>query len=613
MQNWRNNLNATFFIVKKYANILYLKNIQGGRSVKQLSLRTKLYIFLLIVLVPLLGFQFWGIFNQYHAAVNLELNANYEFADNVSSAFVLYLQNLWNIEQSIGASIVGGKQEWASEEIEKNLRYFLTIHPTIRSLSWIDPTGKIIADTSLSKNLDEISDYLFYKEIISGENEVVSDLITNSYGNEMTIAVARGIYQNRTLLGIIVAYLNIEKLDLILPLKTDKTDYFGIVDGKGMIIYQNGNLGLTYEQRRSNSSLAQLVLQKKPVISRNYFKDINGQEHLGASLPIPETGWTSFATAEINNVLTKIRSDTNQDIIILLLIGIIVTIVYGILIGDHFLKPLVKIQKTSLAISQGDLNARVGLEGSSELGTTGQIFDQMADRIQQLEVSRTRFLQTAAHELRNPMAGIKGILSLILHRIGNGKPINDMSNMFQIMEREIDRLSNLLNQILEAFRTQKESGMLSLDLKKTNLIEIIDSASKPFQFSERCKFIHDSINEDPVYIYGDFIRLEEVFRNLLSNAIKYSPEESEVLITLTVKDDHALVTIQDFGIGIPQSQLHGIFECLYRGSNLGKQDPGGMGLGLYICKEIINSHVGSIWAESVEGVGSTFFVKLPLY
>lgn len=603
-----------FLFVKKYSDILYLKNIQGGRSVKQMSLRTKLYIFLLIVLIPLLIFQLWGVFNKYHEAVNIELNSSYEFADMVSSTFTLYLENLWNLQQSIGYSIIDSKQELTPEEIEKNLRYFVSIHPAIQSLSWVDPTGLITANTSFNKNRSKINDYRFYQQIIAGENEVVSDLITYSYGNEMTIAVARGIRQNRTLLGIIVACLNIEKIDLIIPMEIDQQiDSFGIIDSQGMIIYQNGNLGLTYEQRHSNNSLAQLALQGQPVISRNYFQDTNGQDHLGASLPIPHTGWVSFATAARDNVLADIRSDTNRDIIILLLIGIIAIVVYGILIGDHFLKPLVKIQKTALAISQRDLNARVNLIGSSELVTTGQIFDQMAERIQQLEVSRTRFLQTAAHELRNPMAGIKGILSLILHRIGEGKPLTDMSNMFQTMEREIDRLSNLLNQILEAFRTQKESRILNLDLKRINLIEVIDSATKPFQFSERCKFIYDSILQDTVTIYGDFIRLEEVFRNLLSNAIKYSPEESEVLITLTIQNDHALVTIEDFGIGIPESQLQGIFECLYRGSNLGNRDPGGMGLGLYISKEIINSHVGSIWAESQEGVGSTFFVKLPLY
>ncbi len=576
---------------------------------KQLSLRAKLYILIMTVLIPLLILQLVNLLTRYETAMENELQASKDYADTLSISFTHHFQYLWNAELAIGNHLINSKYSFTPEDIDKYLRQFLNLHPVIREFSWISPDGQVIANTysNTAKNTQD-SDY--YQHIISGEEIHISDLYTTNSG-ELSIASARGIKRNGNLVGIIVAYIDIDKIGMLLPSqKRNDTVSFGLIDSQGKIIYQNTNLGLTIEQRDiPEDSPAWLSLQGQPVTSQDY----NGQGRIGASVPINGFGWAAFTTTSVNEVLEGARADTNRDIIVLMLIGIIITLVYGLLIGDHFLKPLMRLQKAALAISKGDLTARANLEGNDELATTGKIFDQMADRIQHLEVSRTRFLQTAAHELRNPMAGIKGILSLILRRFQTGKPLTDMTNMFEIMEREIDRLSDLLNQILEAFRTQRENGMLTLDLKRVNLLDIIDSAMKPFQISKSCKLITDSNIDKTIWILGDFIRLEEVFRNLLSNAIKYSPDDSEVFVTVQVEEDHALVTVQDHGIGIPKEQLEGIFECFYRASNLEKRDPGGMGLGLYICKEIIDSHVGSIWAESEEGVGSTFYVKLPLY
>ncbi len=225
---------------------------------------------------------------------------------------------------------------------------------------------------------------------------------------------------------------------------------------------------------------------------------------------------------------------------------------------------------------------------------------------------RTKFLQIAAHELRNPMAGLKGILSLIQRRINLGKPIDDLQQLHQLMEQEIDRLAFLLDEILEAFRIQE--GQLILKRQRVNLIEVINSALAPLKVSQdKHRFVFEENMGGTVWVFGSSPRLEEVIRNLLINAVKYSPADSEIVIKTALKNNRVIVSIRNYGCGIPKTQLTKIFEGFFRGTNLSHHtDPGGLGLGLYICRDIIQRHNGRIWAESEEGKDATFYIELPL-
>ncbi len=229
---------------------------------------------------------------------------------------------------------------------------------------------------------------------------------------------------------------------------------------------------------------------------------------------------------------------------------------------------------------------------------------------QEREQSRTRFLQIAAHELRNPMAGVKAIVSLLKRRVAAGRPLGDLTQQMDVISHEVDRLSALLNEILEAFRLQE--GRLTLRSENLNLTAVLTSALQPFRASQdQHRFILEQPAPGAAWVLGDATRLEEVFRNLISNAAKYSPDGGDVHIRMELEPGRALVSVTDTGLGIPADQQDKIFQGFFRASNLAGRDPGGMGLGLYICREIIQGHRGRIWVESTEGKGATFYVELP--
>lgn len=232
----------------------------------------------------------------------------------------------------------------------------------------------------------------------------------------------------------------------------------------------------------------------------------------------------------------------------------------------------------------------------------------LEQELRQSAEERARFLQVTAHELRNPMAAMKGVCALLQRRVAAQKPIGDLPNL---LEREIDRLSNMLSEVLEAFRAQR--GQVKMQRAVVDMTEVVRSALTMFcaGYSSE-QFILTGL-EQPAYVLGDAGRLEDVVRNLIGNAIKYSPPNSRVFLELNAKDKLVLLKVRDEGIGIPEDQLKQVFSGFYRASNVTVGGPSGIGLGLHICSYIVRAHGGRIWAESRVGEGATFLVELPQY
>lgn len=235
-------------------------------------------------------------------------------------------------------------------------------------------------------------------------------------------------------------------------------------------------------------------------------------------------------------------------------------------------------------------------------------------RVQELQETRSRLVHAAAHELRNPMTGLKGVLALLQRRLATEPSAENLLQLISIANHEVDRLAIFLDDFIDAFRVQE--GRLEFRKQPVDLMQIIRAALQPFAVVAAglngSRFVLDGPADGIAIVYGDASRLEQVVRNLLSNALKYSPNETEILITVHISDARACVSIQDHGIGIPAEDLHRVFECFYRASNV-PHSPSGKGLGLYISEEIVKGHNGDIWVESIEGAGTTFHVELPLY
>lgn len=226
--------------------------------------------------------------------------------------------------------------------------------------------------------------------------------------------------------------------------------------------------------------------------------------------------------------------------------------------------------------------------------------------------ARDEFLSIASHELKTPLTSMLLQLQTVLHSIRNVSLANfsveNLLKMLEGTEKQTTRLSKMINDLLNV--SLITTGKLDLELEKFDLVEVTRDIMD--RFSARIQKDNYEITVDapePVIGNWDKLRIEQVIANLLSNAMKYGNNQP-IAISIYKKGDRAFFIIADKGIGVPIEQQKKIFERFKRG--VSSKDYKGLGVGLYITNQIVQTHKGTIHLESEPGIGSTFMVELPL-
>jgi PAS domain S-box-containing protein len=224
---------------------------------------------------------------------------------------------------------------------------------------------------------------------------------------------------------------------------------------------------------------------------------------------------------------------------------------------------------------------------------------------------RESFMAVVAHELKAPLAAIIGYAQLLQRRIQVGDTLKsrDLRGLRTIVDsaQQLTKMIDLLQDL-----TQIESGQLSIDRMPLDIAALARHTAEMLSGMLKGHRLEMNCPEAPLVIEGDEQRLRQVIQNLLQNAVKYSPQGQTITVRLERVDDQARLLVRDRGIGIPEAARDAIFERFYRAGNADQQQIGGMGIGLYVVKEIITLHGGRIEIESEVGTGSTFTVWLPL-
>ena len=223
---------------------------------------------------------------------------------------------------------------------------------------------------------------------------------------------------------------------------------------------------------------------------------------------------------------------------------------------------------------------------------------------------RDEFLAIASHELRTPITSLSGFSQLVLNRLRRDGKIEParLERALSEVDRQAHRLTELVEQLLDVSRLQ--SGRTVLRSRPVDLRSVVAEAITPYaQIHPSRTFKIEA--PDPVLIHADPLRLEQVIVNLIANAVKFSPPDRPVEVMVGWDSDSiALVAVRDHGIGIPIEQREQIFERFYQARRQDFQY--GIGLGLFICKQIVDLHGGAISVEAPDDGGTRFVVHLPV-
>lgn len=243
------------------------------------------------------------------------------------------------------------------------------------------------------------------------------------------------------------------------------------------------------------------------------------------------------------------------------------------------------------------------------------VMHQDVSTLKEAEYLKDEFVGIVAHELRTPLAALKGFADMLLVQTArkHGPALADWQNeALEEIELATTRLVKLTEELLDVTRLQ--TGRLLLQRIPTNVVSLTQRVVRLLQQTTTRHQLEVRTTQPALLANIDPGRIEQVLTNLVSNAIKYSPEGGPVTITLReeIATRSVEISVQDKGIGIPQHQQAQIFGRFMRADNAQAWGISGTGLGLYICRELVERHGGRLWFESEEGNGSTFFLTLPM-
>jgi len=222
--------------------------------------------------------------------------------------------------------------------------------------------------------------------------------------------------------------------------------------------------------------------------------------------------------------------------------------------------------------------------------------------------SSSMLISTVCHELRTPLAIIRGYTSLLLD-YDDSLENTEKHEYVESIDKATNRLVELVDDILDMSRL--EAGMLRLEKTSIALTELTREAVSEAQLRAPDYRIIFITEQDIPCIHIDVRRIRQVLDNILDNAIKYSKEGTDITVRLTMRENDLLVSISDNGIGIPPCDLEKVFQRMFRLERQVTTGSKGIGLGLTICRGLVEAHGGSIWLNSEEGMGSTVYFTLP--
>lgn len=305
------------------------------------------------------------------------------------------------------------------------------------------------------------------------------------------------------------------------------------------------------------------------------------------------------------------QADARRTVVYFLYAGVALSVVLGIMMAIFFNSDIVgrigvMIENTRRLIRREPLMPRVS--GGDEIARLDTVFHEMSHALDEASKYKQEMLAMVSHDLRSPLMSVQ--LSLAMLKAGKlGDLPADASKEAGIAEQNTSRLIKLINELLDIERL--ESGKFDLELKEGDLVEIVERASDSVEALAREKNVSINVPEESVSAIFDADRAMQVFTNVLSNAVKFSPEGSEVTITVQKAESFAEVRIADRGPGIPDDKKEKIFERFQQAGADKQKEKSGSGLGLAIARALMVEHKGSIAVENNSEGGSVFVLRFP--
>jgi len=342
--------------------------------------------------------------------------------------------------------------------------------------------------------------------------------------------------------------------------------------------------------------------------SRKLIMEDGEKQALIVRVPIKD-GSGINGTLEIGELLLGL--EMRKDILVWILALCTILAAFMSLLGGRWLsniiiRPIANMIKTMEDIERSGIPQKISVENRTkdELQTMVMTFNRMIERLKENMEKQAQFVSDASHELKTPLTVIKSYANLLRRHGIKDQEITDEA--IQAIHTEATRIQKMTETFLDLANMEKD---YVLELAPVNLGLLCQGILKQLKDVYQREIVLYVKDQNPILITADELKLKQVIIILLDNAIKYSRDRIEV--NLAKNEQHAIIRVRDYGIGIPQEEIENVFERFYRVDKARSRETGGSGLGLHIAQRIVKMHRGEIRITSEEGRGTDIEVLLP--
>jgi two-component system sensor histidine kinase BaeS len=348
-----------------------------------------------------------------------------------------------------------------------------------------------------------------------------------------------------------------------------------------------------------------LIIASQFILPTSFNRHMSGMMGNGMGM-----GGQGFGNSSLmSQLFVDFRASFNEALMYAALAAMLVALTLSLIFSRSVIAPIRAMSLATQRIADGRYDERVQVYGRDELAQLAKRFNQMAEKLDQVESMRRRLIGDVSHELRTPLTAIKGSMEGLMDGV-----LPATEETYQQIHAEADRLNRLVDDLQELSRVEARAYQLkirSLDVSAIGLT--VTKRLAPHSESKRISLDLEVAPGLP-HILADEDRIVQVLTNLTGNALQYTPEGGRVTISAKRINGEVQISIHDTGIGIPPEYLSHIFDRFYRvDKSRSRQAGGGSGIGLTIARALVEAHGGRIWVESAGlGEGSTFTFTLPI-
>jgi signal transduction histidine kinase len=573
----------------------------------RIRLRAKLMLGVLLVLLPLLGLLLFGLEENYEMRRTSLLNGMRQTATTSGLLVEASFQEARGLAQAIAAE--SASQELKPSGLQPFLERLVRERTDLLNLGVFDTAGRPVAAAHPWPEGLNVSDRPYFQQALQTKEPVVSELIQGrTVKRPVVIAAAPILAADNQVQGVVTVSLRLDQLARrMIDIGLRPGQALFLVDPRGRLVFHTSRLEASWEERDlSQHEEIQQALTGTPVLTAEFTGLFQDDQRIAALVPTVRHGWLVGVTWGTQEAFEDLNTVRRQQLAAFLTISLLVLAGAGALAG-YLSGRVSRLVVHAHTLGRGEWSpiepSRLGT--GDELDELTEAFNHMAGELRAERERRETFIASVAHDLKNLTTPLS--LSARLLREPSRLSPEARERTLARLGHQTTRIERLVADLLDASRL--EAGHFNLFVQRHDLMKLVRGLLDEQQEGASA---HRLVLEGPesLELEADPERLAQVLTNLVSNGIKYSPEGGEVRVTVSEAEGGVSVQVVDRGMGLQPQELDEVFDPYTR--TAAAQKIRGLGLGLHICRAIIEAHGGTLRAHSEgRGKGTTFMFTLP--